>query len=131
MLKIINVVGARPNFMKAAPVIQALRMRKGWDLQLVHTDQHYDEKLSRIFFDELGLPKPDLHLGVGSGTHRALPSDDASFILGEAVQPRSSASGSVARASVSDSASRGSVSGSVPRASVTAVTQVAVPQQRL
>ncbi len=69
MVKIINVVGARPNFMKAAAVIHALRMRKGWSLQLVHTDQHYDEKLSKIFFDELGMPKPDLHLGVGSGTH--------------------------------------------------------------
>ncbi len=69
MVKIMSVVGARPNFMKAAPVMQALGKRKGWEQRLVHTDQHYDDKLSRVFFDELGLPKPDLHLGVRSGSH--------------------------------------------------------------
>ena len=68
-MKIINVVGARPNFMKAAPVMKALHRVQGFELMLVHTDQHYDENLSKIFFDELGLPKPDVHLGVGSGTH--------------------------------------------------------------
>lgn len=68
-MKIMSVVGARPNFMKAAPVMQALRKWKGCDLKLVHTDQHYDDNLSRIFFDELGLPRPDMHLEVGSGSH--------------------------------------------------------------
>jgi len=68
-MKIMSVVGARPNFMKAAPVMQALREQGGWELRLVHTDQHYDDKLSRVFFDELGLPKPDVHLGVGSKSH--------------------------------------------------------------
>lgn len=67
--KILHVVGARPNFMKAASVTQALRARQGWEQRLVHTDQHYDDRLSRVFFDELGLPKPDVHLGVGSGSH--------------------------------------------------------------
>lgn len=68
-MKIMSVVGARPNFMKAAPVIAALRERKFCEQRLVHTDQHYDDKLSRVFFDELGLPKPDVHLGVGSKSH--------------------------------------------------------------
>jgi UDP-N-acetylglucosamine 2-epimerase (non-hydrolysing) len=63
------VVGARPNFMKAAPVIEALRRREGVSTQLVHTGQHYDRGLSRVFIEELGLPEPDVHLGVGSGSH--------------------------------------------------------------
>lgn len=65
---ICNVVGARPNFMKMAPVLREQRLR---DLKhiCVHTGQHYDEKMSEIFFDELGLPRPDLFLGVGSDTH--------------------------------------------------------------
>lgn len=63
-----HIVGARPNFMKAAPVVQALIDR---DLRprLVHTGQHYDHKLSQVFFDELGMPRPDRNLGVGSGSH--------------------------------------------------------------
>lgn len=62
------VVGARPNFMKAAPVIRALT-RLGVDVLLVHTGQHYDAEMSEVFLDELGLPRPDVFLGVGSGTH--------------------------------------------------------------
>jgi len=62
-----HVVGARPNFMKAAPVIAALATR-GVDQRVIHTGQHYDAKMSDIFFRELGLPEPDLNLGVGSGT---------------------------------------------------------------
>jgi UDP-N-acetylglucosamine 2-epimerase (non-hydrolysing) len=69
VVKIISVVGARPNFMKAAPVMRALREQMECELRLVHTDQHYDDKLSAVFFDELGLPRPDIHLGVGSGSH--------------------------------------------------------------
>lgn len=62
------VVGARPNFMKAAPVLQALEAR-GIDVLLVHTGQHYDPEMSDVFLRELGLPKPDVFLGVGSGRH--------------------------------------------------------------
>jgi len=65
---ICNVVGARPNFMKMAPVINEMR-RRSLSQMLVHTGQHYDEKMSQVFFDELGLPRPDLYLGVGSDTH--------------------------------------------------------------
>ena len=64
------VVGARPNFMKAAPVYRALaELDPGIDLLLVHTGQHYDGEMSAIFIDELELPQPDVFLGVGSGTH--------------------------------------------------------------
>ena len=64
----IHIVGARPNFIKAAPVITALKAA-GAQQQLIHTGQHYDRKMSEIFFEELGLPEPDLNLGVGSGSH--------------------------------------------------------------
>lgn len=67
-MKILHVVGARPNFMKAAPVMDALR-KDGAEQVLVHTGQHYDENMSRVFFDELGMPKPDVNLEVGSGSH--------------------------------------------------------------
>jgi UDP-N-acetylglucosamine 2-epimerase (non-hydrolysing) len=64
------VVGARPNFMKAAPVYRALEaLETGLDPILVHTGQHYDAEMSAVFLDELGLPAPDVFLGVGSGTH--------------------------------------------------------------
>jgi UDP-N-acetylglucosamine 2-epimerase (non-hydrolysing) len=63
-----HVVGARPNFIKAAPVMRALRER-GVDQRLIHTGQHYDDRLSAVFFRDLDLPEPDLNLGVGSGTH--------------------------------------------------------------
>jgi UDP-N-acetylglucosamine 2-epimerase (non-hydrolysing) len=62
------VVGARPNFMKAAPVFSALRER-GLEPILIHTGQHYDPEMSEVFLRELSLPKPDVVLGVGSGTH--------------------------------------------------------------
>lgn len=63
-----HIVGARPNFMKAAPVVDALAAREVPQL-IVHTGQHYDERMSDIFFRELGLPEPDVNLGVGSGSH--------------------------------------------------------------
>jgi UDP-N-acetylglucosamine 2-epimerase (non-hydrolysing) len=64
------VVGARPNFVKAAPVLRALRERTPErELLLVHTGQHYDEDMSVVFLRELGLPTPDVYLGVGSGSH--------------------------------------------------------------
>ena len=65
---LVHVVGARPNFVKAAPVIRALAAA-GVAQRVVHTGQHYDEALSGVFFAELELPAPDLNLGVGSGSH--------------------------------------------------------------
>ena len=65
---LIHIVGARPNFIKAAPVIAALEAA-GAEQQVIHTGQHYDRAMSEVFFDELGLPEPDVNLGVGSGTH--------------------------------------------------------------
>lgn len=65
---ICTVVGARPNFIKMAPVILETR-RRGLAQICVHTGQHYDAQMSTIFFEELGLPKPDVHLGVGSHSH--------------------------------------------------------------
>ncbi len=68
-MKILTVVGARPQFIKAAPFSRAVRQRH--TEVLVHTGQHYDASMSAVFFDELALPQPDHHLGVGSGTHGA------------------------------------------------------------
>jgi UDP-N-acetylglucosamine 2-epimerase (non-hydrolysing) len=72
-MKIIVVAGARPNFMKIAPLIEELKAAKinrpRLRFILVHTGQHYDECMSRAFFDDLGLPCPDVNLGVGSGSH--------------------------------------------------------------
>jgi UDP-N-acetylglucosamine 2-epimerase (non-hydrolysing) len=65
---IVHIVGARPNFMKAAPVVDALRAA-GREQSIVHTGQHYDDAMSDIFFRELALPRPDVDLGVGSGSH--------------------------------------------------------------
>ncbi len=70
MLKILNIVGARPNFMKMAPIIAALQRRPHIFAQtLVHTGQHYDEAMSASFFRDLGMPAPDINLEIGSGTH--------------------------------------------------------------
>ena len=66
--RIFTIVGARPNFMKAAPV-HAAAVRRGVDHRIIHTGQHYDEAMSKIFFDELGMPEPAVYLGVGSGSH--------------------------------------------------------------
>ena len=63
------VVGARPNFMKMAPLMRALEVYPRVRLVLIHTGQHYDESLSDVFFDELGIRRPDVSLEVGSGTH--------------------------------------------------------------
>ena len=69
-MRVLLVAGARPNFMKVAPVMAALRERGGHPV-LVHTGQHYDAEMSEAFFRDLGLPDPDFHLGVGSGSHAA------------------------------------------------------------
>jgi len=70
-LQLLCVVGARPNFMKMAPLLWALQSYKNVQTTLVHTGQHYDGNLSDIFFQELGLRRPEVHLEVGSGTHAA------------------------------------------------------------
>jgi UDP-N-acetylglucosamine 2-epimerase (non-hydrolysing) len=71
-MRILYVVGTRPNFVKMAPVIAELRRREPeWRHAIVHTGQHYDRMMSEIFLEELGVPAPDHMLGVGSGTHAA------------------------------------------------------------
>lgn len=68
-MKIVNVVGARPNFMKVAPIMDAFRRAPSIQPLLVHTGQHYDERMSDLFFRDLGIPEPDINLEVGSGGH--------------------------------------------------------------
>lgn len=67
-MKVVHLVGARPNFIKIAPVMRALG-RLGVEQSLVHTGQHYDDSLSDHFFEDLDIPRPDLNLSVGSGSH--------------------------------------------------------------
>ena len=74
-MHILHVVGARPNFMKAAPVLHALQGRTGVLQTLVHTGQHYDKNLSDVFFSQLEIPAPDVNLGVGSGSHARQTAD--------------------------------------------------------
>ena len=72
MLKVINVVGARPNFMKVAPIVAAMKQRpERFQPLVVHTGQHYDATMSDSFFRDLNLPEPEIHLGVGSASHAA------------------------------------------------------------
>ena len=71
-MKIISLVGARPQFVKEALVGEAARGAGAWEHILVHSGQHYDAVMSDIFFEELGIPEPKYHLGVGSGTHGAM-----------------------------------------------------------
>jgi UDP-N-acetylglucosamine 2-epimerase (non-hydrolysing) len=68
-IKIVSVVGARPNFMKIVPIEMEFRKRPQFQHEILHTGQHYDRKMSDVFFDQLALPKPSWHLGVGSGGH--------------------------------------------------------------
>jgi UDP-GlcNAc3NAcA epimerase len=69
MLRIVTVVGARPQFIKAATISRVIATTPGIQEVLVHTGQHYDDNMSRVFFEELEIPQPDYHLGIGSGTH--------------------------------------------------------------
>jgi len=68
-MKVINIVGARPNFMKIAPLMEQYKHDSNIEPLLVHTGQHYDEKMSDLFFRQLGIPEPDINLEIGSGTH--------------------------------------------------------------
>ena len=68
-MRILNIVGARPNFMKIAPIQRQMNKNPNLEPLLIHTGQHYDEKMSKLFFEDLELPRPDRYLGVGSGTH--------------------------------------------------------------
>ena len=68
-LRIASMVGARPNFMKIAPIVHEIQRTKGIEHRLVHSGQHYDQQMSESFFDELNIPKPDVNLEVGSGSH--------------------------------------------------------------
>jgi UDP-N-acetylglucosamine 2-epimerase (non-hydrolysing) len=68
-MKIVLIAGARPNFMKIAPLMSAIGREPSIEPVLVHTGQHYDEKMSELFFRQLGIPKPDVNLGVGSASH--------------------------------------------------------------
>jgi UDP-N-acetylglucosamine 2-epimerase (non-hydrolysing) len=69
VLDIVHVAGARPNFMKIAPILAACAARPGLRSTLVHTGQHYDEAMSQLFFDQLRIPRPDVNLDVGSASH--------------------------------------------------------------
>ena len=68
-LRVVSVVGTRPNYMKVAPIAALLNNRDGFDHKLVHTGQHYDAAMSTVFFEQLGIGAPDYFLDVGSATH--------------------------------------------------------------
>src|SRR5205085_10607134 len=68
-IKICNIVGARPNLVKIAPLMREMRRHPSIQPVLVHTGQHYDENLSDVFFRQMGIPAPDFNLEVGSGSH--------------------------------------------------------------
>ncbi len=74
-MKLLSIIGARPQFVKIAPLVRAIDRHnarpgvKKLEHRILHTGQHYDASMSRVFFDELDLPVADFHLGVGSGTH--------------------------------------------------------------
>ena len=74
-MKLVVVCGARPNFMKIAPIMWSLQKRDDMSAVLVHTGQHYDRKMSDLFFEELRIPAPDINLGVGSGSHAVQTAD--------------------------------------------------------
>jgi UDP-N-acetylglucosamine 2-epimerase (non-hydrolysing) len=74
-VKVLHIVGARPNFMKVAPVLNALKSYQHAVQTLVHTGQHHDANMSDVFFQQLGILAPDVNLAVGSGTHARQTAD--------------------------------------------------------
>src|SRR5580765_7759815 len=92
-IKLLIIAGARPNFMKVAPLIKSVRTygtngkQNGatFEYKLVHTGQHYDEKMSGIFFGELGIPAPDINLEEGSGSHACDPEPTSRLISGAGI----------------------------------------------
>ena len=74
-MKVVLVVGTRPNFMKVAPILEAMKAHPEMKPCLVHTGQHYDYEMSQVFFEDLALPQPDIYLGVGSGSHAKQTAD--------------------------------------------------------
>ncbi len=74
-MRLACIVGARPNFMKIAPILRAMKNHDSLNPVLIHTGQHYDKNLSDIFFDELGIDPPDIALGIGSGSHARQTAD--------------------------------------------------------
>ena len=71
MIKILTIIGARPQIIKAAALSRAIKSKFGQQIReiIVHTGQHYDDNMSKVFFDELDIPLPDYNLNTGSGTH--------------------------------------------------------------
>ena len=69
MKKVIHILGARPNFIKAAPLIKKMNKLLGVNNIVLHTGQHYDKNMSEKFFDDLNIPKPNINLGLGGGSH--------------------------------------------------------------
>ena len=67
--RIVNVVGVRPNFMKIAPICEEMKRHPNLEPLLIHTGQHYDQKMDQVFFEDLGIPRPDINLSVGSASH--------------------------------------------------------------
>ena len=88
-MRIAHIIGARPNFMKAAPVVRALNQVENVIQVLIHSGQHYDTNMSEVFFQQLELPKPDINLGVGSGSH-AMQTAQVMIRLEEFFQQRPS-----------------------------------------
>lgn len=74
-IRVLAVAGARPNFMKIAPLLRELASRERFETYLVHTGQHYDKAMSESFFEELGIAEPDVNLGVGSGSHAEMTAE--------------------------------------------------------
>ena len=68
-MRVLSVVGARPNLIKIAPLVEEMKLYPEIEQILIHTGQHYDHRMSQVFFDDLGIPSPDFYLGVGSGSH--------------------------------------------------------------
>ena len=67
--KIYLIAGARPNFMKIAPIVRALQASDELTFKIIHTGQHYDREMNDVFFEELGIPEPDVFMAAGGGTH--------------------------------------------------------------